>query len=76
MTKVTVFKTRDGQTFECEILAKRHEASLDLMNIMMNLGFRNDGELKRICESIGKNIQDFTAIFTKLKNCSARLAKD
>lgn len=76
MTKVTVFKTRDGETFECETTAKLHEASLDLMMIMMNMGFRNDGELKRICQCIGKNMQEFNAIFTKLRTYSARIAKE
>ena len=52
--------------------AQRHEAGLDILKILMNEGFTNSGELKKISLTIAKKFDTFAPVFTAIRRVNTK----
>lgn len=67
ISKTTVYKTRDGESFDTLLDAEIHELSLDLGAAAIKQGVSLSPEIKQLCRKIAKNYGEFEEILRQIK---------
>ena len=75
ITKTTCYKTPDGEMFDNPTSANLHVTALELMEVFMTQGYRNDGTLKAMCFTMAKSFDKFGPVLTKLRTHATNASK-
>jgi hypothetical protein len=67
ISKTTVYKTRDNESFDTLLEAEAHELSLDLAAVAVFQGVQTSPEVRALCRKIAKNYSAFVDVLHQIK---------